>query len=362
MMSASRVRTGNMHAAQSAFVQDGEALRPRRPYPEGWFAALFSDELGCGDIRTCRVAGRELIVYRTEGGRIRAVDPYCPHLGAHIGAGGFVRGEQLVCPFHHFKFDVDGRCTETGYGTPAPSNANLTPAYVAERNGVAWVWSDSRGGAPQWDLPDRSDCAYSSPMRRSYVIVDHPQEIVENAVDIGHIGPVHGYAEARFQTAMRTQGPVLTVGSIVERVVPFIGRVEVSFVAKAYGLGCIYVDAEVPRVGIDAQFAMMATPISPIHVCVRFVVSLRVSGGPFARSPLASRIASEVLTRSVAPVFWRDIQRDFPIWENKRYVERPRLARGDGPIMQFRRWAEQFYDEAEGGVPVMVGDVAGKTV
>ena len=33
------------------------------------------------------------------------------------------------------------------------------------------------------------------------------------------------------------------------------------------------------------------------------------------------------------------------MWEAKAYVPRPTLAYGDGPIMQYRRWCEQFYAE-----------------
>jgi hypothetical protein len=39
----------------------------------------------------------------------------------------------------------------------------------------------------------------------------------------------------------------------------------------------------------------------------------------------------------------RTIDQDVPIWENKRYRERPILCEGDGPIMQYRKWAAQFY-------------------
>jgi hypothetical protein len=38
------------------------------------------------------------------------------------------------------------------------------------------------------------------------------------------------------------------------------------------------------------------------------------------------------------------VAQDFVIWENKRYVPRPMLARGDGPIPLYRRWAAQFYE------------------
>ena len=38
-----------------------------------------------------------------------------------------------------------------------------------------------------------------------------------------------------------------------------------------------------------------------------------------------------------------DARQDFAIWENARYVPRPALAHGDGPIATYRAWAAQFY-------------------
>ena len=31
-----------------------------------------------------------------------------PHLGAHFGYGGHVNGNDIVCPFHGWRFDCDG--------------------------------------------------------------------------------------------------------------------------------------------------------------------------------------------------------------------------------------------------------------
>ena len=64
-----------------------------------------------------RFMGEDVVIYRTAGGVLRVVEPYCPHLGAHLGYGGKVQGEELVCPFHHFRFDASGACAATSYGT-----------------------------------------------------------------------------------------------------------------------------------------------------------------------------------------------------------------------------------------------------
>ena len=38
-----------------------------------------------------------------------------------------------------------------------------------------------------------------------------------------------------------------------------------------------------------------------------------------------------------------ELEQDIPIWEAKRYHERPVLVAGDGPVMAWRKWCEQFY-------------------
>jgi phage tail protein X len=37
---------------------------------------------------------------------------------------------------------------------------------------------------------------------------------------------------------------------------------------------------------------------------------------------------------------------DIPIWRDKIYLERPLLIKGDGAIVEFRRWYSQFYEGA----------------
>jgi hypothetical protein len=45
----------------------------------------------------------------------------------------------------------------------------------------------------------------------------------------------------------------------------------------------------------------------------------------------------------------KQLNEDIPIWENKRYLERPLLCDGDGPIAEFRRWCLQFYSPQASG-------------
>jgi len=313
------------------------SLRPRLPYPDGWFAVAFAEELPPGRVLRRRFMGEDLVVYRTRGGVMRVVEPYCPHLGAHLGHGGRVEGEQIVCPFHHFAFGADGRCVRTGYGTRPPA-MRLAQREAREVNGAIFVWHHAGGAPPRWEIPALSRDGFPSPFRHVATLVDHPQEVVENTVDTGHFGPLHGYRNARVREPFRPDGPSFAFAASAERAVPLGGSVEVLFDIATHGLGHIWATATMPRLRAAAVFQAMATPLDPLHVEIRFSVALRM-GATGARGQALSRL----LTVTLGPAFRRDLARDFPIWQHKLYLDKPRLARGDGPIGAYRRWAQQFY-------------------
>lgn len=293
--------------------------------------------------------GEDVVIYRTRAGVVRVVEPYCPHLGAHLGYGGQVEGEELVCPFHRFRYDTAGVCVATEYGT-SPPRAVLGQWRSQELNGVIVIWRHATGEPPGWELPAIPVAEFPKPVTHTATIIDHPQEVVENGVDIGHIGPVHHYRNLRIRNPLQLEDHRLTIGPAAARAFPLLGEVDVIFDVEAHGLGYIWVTASIPRFRAKALFQAMATPIDPVHIDLRFAVSLRF--GEHAGGPVRTAL-SRALTVALGRAFRRDLGLDFPIWENKQYREHPRLAKGDGPIIPFRRWAEQFYSE-----PVVTGDHA----
>lgn len=56
---------------------------------------------------------------RDSKGEVHAMDPYCPHNGAHLGSGEVVKihGEDCIrCPFHEWSFRAkDGICVDVPY-------------------------------------------------------------------------------------------------------------------------------------------------------------------------------------------------------------------------------------------------------
>ena len=110
-------------APSRAIATASAASGPGLPIPSGWFAVATSDELAPGGVLARHYFGRELVVFRTEGGAPGVLDAYCPHLGAHLAVGGRVEGESLRCPFHAWEFATDGACRAIPYAKRIPPNA-----------------------------------------------------------------------------------------------------------------------------------------------------------------------------------------------------------------------------------------------
>jgi 3-ketosteroid 9alpha-monooxygenase subunit A len=78
------------------------------PIPFGWFAVAMSNEIAPGAVKTLQYFKTEFVIWRGEDGKINAVDPFCPHLGAHLGVNSDVVGNDLRCAFHHWRYNGEG--------------------------------------------------------------------------------------------------------------------------------------------------------------------------------------------------------------------------------------------------------------
>ncbi len=99
---------------------------PWAGFARGWFLLMFSEELEPGQVVPMKRFDQELVLFRTESGEAKVLDAYCPHMGAHLGHGGKIEGEGIVCPFHAWKFML-GRC------------ASLRESFIALVCHVEWV-------------------------------------------------------------------------------------------------------------------------------------------------------------------------------------------------------------------------------
>ena len=88
---------------------DKTAIRyPFSPFPSGWYSIGPVADIPPGEVTTLSCFGRELVAYRDSQDRVRVLAAYCVHLGAHLGVGGTVEGDTILCPFHGWRYNADG--------------------------------------------------------------------------------------------------------------------------------------------------------------------------------------------------------------------------------------------------------------
>jgi nitrite reductase/ring-hydroxylating ferredoxin subunit/putative sterol carrier protein len=309
------------------------------PYPTGWYAVAFSSDLAPGDVKTVRYFDQEIVLFRTATGEAVAVDPYCPHLGAHLGHGGTIEGDTLTCPFHGWKFDAEGDCIAVPGCEKIPKGAALKRLSIVEQDDVVCVFHACDGSdAEPFPFPALGLDGFTDSQLVTWTLRTHPQEICENTVDMAHLKPVHSVDGAHVIDKPVIEGSYMNV--VLEFNAPgdLIGmpgednHVQLDVILN--GLGRIVSRTHVVNRGVRARQAIYATPIDGEHMHLRGVVNTMKTDDP-------------EFTASLADLFYQsfvhDFAKDFPIWENKRYLERPRLSAADGPIGLYRKWSRQFY-------------------
>ncbi|WP_232668087.1 Rieske 2Fe-2S domain-containing protein [Pseudonocardia sp. TRM90224] len=317
---------------------------PPLPYPDGWFCVALTGEVRVGHLVTRRLAGRDLVLYRTDDGAVQAVDAYCPHLGAHLGVGGKVDGDNLVCPFHNFTFDPGGTCVHVPYG-PAP-RAPLRHFPVREIDGFVMVWRHHAGEPPTWEFPSFPDPGSGSVQVLAFAIHSHPQEILENVADYQHLIPVHGVDSVEETGPPDFAGPVATFQFWAKREVPIIGSFTLEQNSSLGGLGCAMGVLAFHRFGIEVRAWGMLAPVEPWLTHIRIGTRCSLTRPSWLPRAIRIRLAN-VLARLVTRGLHADIMKDVPIWTHKKYQQPSRLASGDGPIGRYRHWAAQFYPPPE---------------
>lgn len=315
-------------------------MAPRFPFtsfPHGWYVIGFSTDVAPGQVRTVHYLGRDIVLFRGESGVLTALDKTCPHLGAHLG-GGSVQGECLRCPFHHWAFDHDGRCTDVPYAPKIPPRAKATRWHHVEHNGVIMVYHGPACDSPPWTPPPLPDDGWTPNRTVRWELKSHPQEVAENTVDCAHLHPVH-HTESCTVRSVEQNGHTMRVVLDMVASGAAIGMPEeindVELDVMLHGLGHVISNTHVLTAGIRTRQRIHPTPIDGERIAI-----FGISNIMELPDPDYTREMDEIFYAA----FLTDFPKDFPIWENKVYLDKPLLAGGDGPIGSYRRWCRQFYD------------------
>lgn len=332
----------------ASMTTNGDA-RVKLPMPSGWFRIATRDEVPPAEVRVFKINGREVVVFRNEQGDVAAVDPICPHMGAHLGYGGTVVDGAIRCPFHGLRFDRRGRCVGTEYAGTPKANLSVRTWRVTEQLGCIFVYAAHEGAAPTWELGEYDTEGWTEPVTKVLTLKGHVQDVAENAVDFGHFGTVHNYSDLLDPT-LEIRGPRMHSKFGFSRRHPFLpgAKVESIFDTDVHGLGLSVTDLRSPKLGIHFRVVLTATQLDEDTMsfgiglsseCPPSVVPKAIRGLPWVW-----QAATRAQVRLVHPLVVSDVLQDKEIWEHRVPMEVPALIRGDGPIAKYRRWVKQFYD------------------
>lgn len=174
-----------MSAVSPAAVPDFEALRAC------WHPVAYASELAEAPLRV-RLLGHDLALWRDSSGVPHVLRDVCIHRGTALSLGRVV-GDELMCPYHGWRYGSDGRCVaipQLEDPSRVPGKARVEAFACQERYGMLWVAMDP----PRWELPevpelDSDDWAVVR--TGPYAWRSDASRQLENFTDFGHFPWVH---------------------------------------------------------------------------------------------------------------------------------------------------------------------------
>jgi len=324
---------------------------PHKAYPTGWFQVAWSGEVDPKSIKAVHHFGRDLIIYRTEDGTAVAMAAHCPHMGAHIGYGGWVEGCDVVCPFHGWKWAPDG------VNKDVPSQNNLSGRAIrvwetAETNGIIWIWHDELRRPPTCAPPTERrdeqpflsvfpDCVYKWDKVHA-----RPQYVTENVTDLDHLRWVHHNTGKIDVLELNDLGDTMEVrhktiighGKKSTWLTPE-GPIESFGCTHLFGVGTVMVDFG--ELLDNAVLLQTQTPVDHDHSDL-FITVLTVQdpneNGDRPKGRALKRVQEQI----------KQAGRDMPIWNNMKYLDKAAYTKPEGMLVKaVRDWCRRFYPTSE---------------
>lgn len=349
-----------MSAVESApdEVRAIEAGAAPTRFARGWHCLGLAEKYKDGAPHAVRAFGQKLVAFQAGDGTLNVLDAYCRHMGGDLSQGT-VKGDQVACPFHDWRWGGDGRCKQIPYSKRVPLRARTASWPTLDQDGMLFVWNDPEGGPPPADVTiPRIEGATSEEwtdwLWYETVVDANCREVVDNVVDMAHFFYVHysfpTYFKNLFEGHTATQY-MRGTGRPDARPQEQDGKPRTSgsnSVASYHGpsfmiddLTYHYDTGDVQSVLINCHYPVDAN---------RFVLQY---GIVVKRSPTLSGEAAEELAAGMGQFIKLGFEQDIEIWKNKSRIDNPLLCEEDGPVYQLRRWYAQFYVDVADVTPEM---------
>jgi nitrite reductase/ring-hydroxylating ferredoxin subunit len=331
------VEQGNMSdhtisrdAASTAPLRRGTPIvfRGEDEFHQCWYPVALSTEVPVGALMGAPFLDGRAIVYRTSDGVAHIKSAYCRHLGADLGVGRVV-DDQVQCPFHFWRYGVDGACAKIPAGDLPPPKAKLFSYPTAESLGIIWAFNGETPlyPAPHFELGDPELVIYA--YRNPFPMHVDSSVVFLNSFDLQHFRVVHGMPIEVDLSDVREQNHTLAYRARVKT--PEFG--EVLQERKLWGVNTVTLESETEGRTIYLMHSLSPVSQSETH---GFLVSAARAGTSAAeRSELAA-----VLQRS-REYSLRLVNEDTPIFDTIRF-RRDNLTASDRFLAIGMRYVSRY--------------------
>lgn len=157
--------------------------------------AIASELTAAQPKKRVKILGEELVVFRDAQGNYSCVAEYCAHRGASLYYG-WVENCAIRCPYHGWKYGLDGRCLEQPFepaGSTFKERVRQRAYPVQQLAGMlfAYLGPDPAPLLPRWDVLVREDGTRTiqtqPPLRCNWL------QAQENTADTIHTYYLHGH-------------------------------------------------------------------------------------------------------------------------------------------------------------------------
>src|SRR3546814_12382471 len=102
-------------------------------FARGWHCLGLAESFRDGKPHAVEAFGGKLVVWSDSSGEIKVLDGYCRHMGGDL-TQGTVKGDEIACPFHAWRWGGDGTCKAIPYACRVPLRRS-----EERRVGTGWV-------------------------------------------------------------------------------------------------------------------------------------------------------------------------------------------------------------------------------
>ncbi|WP_410610782.1 Rieske 2Fe-2S domain-containing protein [Amycolatopsis sp. lyj-109] len=327
------------------------AGEPPTRFARGWHCLGLAESFRDGKPHAITAFGTKLVVWADSAGDLHVLDGYCRHMGGDLTQGS-VKGDEVACPFHDWRWNGKGKCVSIPYAKRVPLRARTRSWPTEVRNGQLLLWHDPEGNPPADELAipriEAADSAEWSTWTWDSIFIEgsNCREIIDNVVDMAHFFYIHYAYPTYFKNVfeghiatqyLNTKGrPDMGMASNYGGEENLL-RSEASYFGPSYMINKLvnsFQGYEIESVLINCHY-----PVTPTSFVLQY--GMKVRKPPGISDEHADKIAAK-LARGIGSGFLQDVE----IWKHKTQIDNPLLCEEDGPVYQLRRWYQQFYVDA----------------